>query len=206
MNHATSFDDVSYFRNQFRGDLIVTPGVLYYFPHTNVAAAKLERKARPTEQLGIVSHLFGLPGIAFQLTIDTLFDVSRFVWRTVRITTNQPKLREVGLWREDESGLELQQRLDAHIADIRRQSSSIVRYEYSLPKPIRFNQTDIRNLRLSMGTLRFDTEFDRHEFRIGFRRARLLRDVLWQSGFRSDNESNQSLNRSGVGGHAIRKT
>jgi hypothetical protein len=88
MNHATAIDDVSYYRNQYRGDLIVTSGVLYCFPQTNVAAAKLEPKDRPTEQLGVVSHLFGLPGITFQLIVDSLFDVAGFVWRTLRITTN----------------------------------------------------------------------------------------------------------------------
>ena len=40
MKQATSFDDVSYFKNQFRGDLIITEGRLDYFQHTNVAAAK----------------------------------------------------------------------------------------------------------------------------------------------------------------------
>ncbi len=31
-----SFEEVSYFNNEYRGDLIVTKGVLYYFPHARV--------------------------------------------------------------------------------------------------------------------------------------------------------------------------
>lgn len=40
MKLPISFDDIPYFNNEYRGDLIVTKGVLYYFPHTRVAASR----------------------------------------------------------------------------------------------------------------------------------------------------------------------
>ena len=40
MKLPVSFDEVSYFKNQYRGDLIITRGILYYFPHTRVRASR----------------------------------------------------------------------------------------------------------------------------------------------------------------------
>ena len=197
MAHATSFDDVPYFRNQFRGDLIITTGVLYYFPHTNVAAAKPEKKNRPTEHLDFLWHLFGLSGAIFLLVADSLFDISSFLWRALKATQNKPELRKLGLWRDGEFTPILQQRLDAYIAETRREVSPMVEYEYSLPKPMRFTRTEIRNLSLRRGSLRFETEFDSHEFRIGFRRQKSLRELLWESGFfQGGAMPNKSLDRS----------
>ncbi len=31
-----SFDNVTYFNDTYLGDLIITQGVMYYFPHTNI--------------------------------------------------------------------------------------------------------------------------------------------------------------------------
>src|SRR5262245_30345641 len=141
MKRTTSFDDVAYFHNHFRGDLIVTTGVLYYFPHTNVAAAKLENKERPTEKLAVVSHLFGLPGFLFQLVANGLFDLSMFLWRTLRVSINQPKLRQSGLWRDGGPSFELEQRLDAQLAAHRNHSGPLVGYQSSLPRAVRLRRS-----------------------------------------------------------------
>ena len=45
MRLPVSFDDVWYFRKEYRGDLVVTDGVLYYFPHTNATLEKARRNA-----------------------------------------------------------------------------------------------------------------------------------------------------------------
>ena len=39
-----SFEEVSYFNNEYRGDLIVTKDVLYYFPHTRVNYARYSKE------------------------------------------------------------------------------------------------------------------------------------------------------------------
>jgi len=182
MVHATPFYDVPYFRNQFRGDLIVTAGVLYYLPRTNVTAARYETKAGSGDYLGILSQLFGI-AIGYQLIVDSIFALSSLVQRALRKKAKQTALRESGLWREGESSQELQQRLDAFIAETKREVTPLVLYEYSLPKPMRFARSEIRNLSVRRGRLCFQTEFDSHVFRIGFQRQKLLRDVLWEGGF-----------------------
>jgi hypothetical protein len=55
MRLPVSFDDVPYFRNQFRGDLIVTDGVIYYFPHTNVAEEKNRKKFGPADGIDMAA-------------------------------------------------------------------------------------------------------------------------------------------------------
>ena len=61
-----SFDEVSYFNNQYRGDLIITQGVLYYFPHTRVVAARHapeiggKEAADVLNVLGLVVPVLGL--------------------------------------------------------------------------------------------------------------------------------------------------
>lgn len=162
-----SFDDVSYFGNEYRGDLIITHGVIYYFPHTNVALEKKQRGYNATDSLGLIA----LP-----------FDILGMLIKEFQTTTNKPKLRELGLWRDGETSQSLQARLDAHIAEVKKQPSQLVQYEYSLPKPMRFARADIKNLS-TRGGLRFDTEYDSHDFAVGFNRSKALREALEEGGF-----------------------
>ncbi|HBB94150.1 MAG TPA: hypothetical protein DC054_02055 [Blastocatellia bacterium] len=163
-----SFDNVSYFGDQYRGDLIITHGVIYYFPHTNMALQKKETGyGRPTG-LGLIGVLLDL--------------ISPFL-RELVATTNQPDLRDVGLWRNGDSSQSLQARLDVHIAEVKKQPTDVLQYEYRVPKPMRFALAEIKNLS-TRGGLRFDAAYDTHDFSIGFRRKRLLRDALSEGGFR----------------------
>src|SRR3954451_18273561 len=95
-----SLDDVAYFKNEFRGDLIITPGVLYYFPHTNIALERKENRHSMTRHLG-------LPGLAVEALIAGV--------KELRKTTNQPRIKEIGLWSMGEDYKGLQARLDAFI-------------------------------------------------------------------------------------------
>ena len=167
MSLPMSFDDVPYFGNEYRGDLIITHGVIYYFPHTNVALERKKRGYRATDHLGLIALPFDLLGMLI---------------KELRTTTNNPKLRELGLWKEGESSQSLQARLDSHIAEVKKQPSQLVQYEFTLPKPMRFPHSDIKNLSLR-GGLRFDTEYDSHDFAIGFHRSKSLREALWEGGF-----------------------
>lgn len=189
-----------YFRNQFRGDLIIIPGVIYYFPHTNVAGEKLTKKDRPTDHLSFITHIFGSVGLAVNALAPLLFDMSVSLQRFLSKSINQPKLRESGLWKGAEiSSQSLQSRLDAHIAELKQRPPQLLRYEYALPKPMRFAAEEIRNISVKYGKLSFNTEYDRHDFRIGFRRQRLLGDALWEAGLiHPQVMPNNSLNRSGT--------
>jgi hypothetical protein len=167
MSLPMTFDDVSYFGNQYRGDLVITHGIIYYFPHVNVALENKNKVFKPTEDLGLI----GIP-------LDLLADLIR----ELRSTTNKSRLREAGLWRTGESSQDLQARLDAHIAEVKKQPPQLFEYEFQLPKPMRFAGAEIRNLSMR-GGLRFDTEYDNHDFSIGFHRKKLLREALSEGGF-----------------------
>lgn len=166
-----SFDEVPYFKNSFRGDLIITTGVIYYFPHANTLKADEGITWHATTDL---IGIYGLP-IGFLL---------HGVWRVIRTTVNRSRLRKQGLWMERDTNALLQARLDGHITELRKQPPELVRYDYSLPRPMRFAVNEVKNVTTRRG-LRFDTEFDTHDFRIALHRRRLLRDALWLAGFKS---------------------
>jgi hypothetical protein len=166
MTLPISFDNTSYFKNEYRGDLVVTRGVIYYFPHTNVAKEKKES--------GEITGHFGLAGVLLDFLVMKV--------KQLTATTNNPKLRGLGLWREGETSESLQARLDAYIAEAKKESLQLMQYEYSLPKPMRFARADIKNLSVR-GGLRFDTEYDTHDFSISLIRSKALREALWEGGF-----------------------
>lgn len=171
MSLPMTFDNVSYFGNEYRGDLVITHGIIYYFPHTNVASEKNQRREKLIDQVGLLA-----------IPLDFLLTLAN----ELRTTTNKPRhptLQEINLWRVGESSRNLQARLDACVAEMRGQPTQLVEYEYTLPKPMRFARADIRNLS-TRGRLRFDTEYDSHDFSIRFYRKKMLREALWEGGFR----------------------
>ena len=136
MQLPISFDEVPYFKNQFRGDLIVTAGVIYYFPHTNVAKEKLEKenRVRVPKQFELVSQAaISVIGPAnFLLAIVN--SVFRLYSKLTRRTVNQPRL---GSWVTVSSNESAQSQLDNCIEWAKKRSSELVAYQYSLPKPMR---------------------------------------------------------------------
>lgn len=163
MRLPVSFDDTPYFKNEYRGDLIITRGVIYYFPHTNVSWER--------------DRLFGPPGLD-----DAVLDYLMMKLKGLTATMNRPKLRQLGLWREGDTSQSLQSRLDAYIAGVKKEPLLLTQYEHSLPKPMRFARADIKNLSVR-GGLRFDTEYDTHDFYLSFMRSKVLLEVLREAGF-----------------------
>lgn len=181
MRLPVSFDEVAYFRKEYRGDLIITHGVIYYFPHTNVALEKARRNA-PNPADGVAS-LLGSAGEAVSLGL-ALYRGAAGLWRKLRRPTiNQPRLKSGGLWAVGASSQEIQSLLDPYVASKRREPPRLVAYEYTLPKPMRFPGQEIRNLRVRFGGLKFETEFDSHDFTVGLRRGGLLREALREGAF-----------------------
>ena len=162
--------DVSYFDNAYRGDLIITRGVLYYFPWVNVA---LEEKQSRDNQY------------------DRLFPLSfviQLIWGALTAygaAHAEPRLNQLGLWQDGQTDEALQARLDAYITDQKAQPSQLMDYQYGLPHPMRFAAGEIKNLSLKSG-LRFDTECDTHDFGISMFDERELRQALAEAGFVSE--------------------
>ena len=181
MRLPVSFDDVWYFRREYRGDLVVTDGVLYYFPHTN-ATLEQARQGAPDPVDGIAPFI-GDAGEALGLGLG-LYRVAAGLWRKLRTPTiNQPRLKKEGVWMVGASSRELQARLDSRVEAARREPARLVAYELTLPKPRRFAAGELKDVRLRLGVLKFETEFDDHDFQVGLRRAGLLRRALREGGF-----------------------
>jgi hypothetical protein len=157
----------------FKGSLILTEGVIYFFPLKHI------RKTKPPDFdnaafAGLVSQA-PFASLAIRGTGASLDDsISLF---------DRPALNLKTLWLNKPSDEELKRILDGHIAELRQYT---FHSSYDLPAPSRYSQAVVRNLALSaMGMLRFETEFEDHIFKIGILRKKKLRQALTESGFMS---------------------
>jgi hypothetical protein len=163
------FRDVAYFKNQFQGDLVITPGVIYYIP-------RAAESGNWDEVPAVAKALAG--GEVFLM--DTVERVVTRLQREIINAVNSRNLKQKGLWKDGQSSSELQARLDSFVSD---EKASPSRENYHLLRPLRFSKHEIKNVVVRFGCLTFDTECDHHDFRIGLRSSRALRDALWEANF-----------------------
>lgn len=185
MTLPISFDDVSYFKNEYRGDFIITHGVLYYFPHTRVAASRHAREigGKDTADLiGVVGNLTPFLGAVpwIHTAADKSVKIGKLLRRTFRPTINSPRIKHQRLWTGRETSEALQHTLDAYIEKTKQEPLGFE--DDSVPKPIRFAAEEMENIRLKL-TFRFDAKFDNHDFRINPLRRSLLKRALQEGGF-----------------------
>ena len=185
MKLPVSFEDVSYFKNEFRGDLIVTKSVLYYFPHTRVKYARYAdelggKDAMPIfDLLGNLTPIFAtVPWI--RVAADKSIKVGKTLRRTFRPTTNSPQIRKIHLWRGNDTNENLQKVLDEYIENLKKENLKFE--EDSVPKPMRFSAGEIENVRFGL-KLKFDTKFDNHDFRVNLIHRGLLKKALMEAKF-----------------------
>lgn len=185
MTLPISFDEVSYFNNEYRGDLIVTSGVLYFIPHTRVKADRFSDELGHKEMadsIGMIGNLVPVAGVipwAYQV-VDKSVKFGKFVKRTVAPTINNPRIKTAIGWNNIDPDQVLQRRLDDFV---KARRAELLDFEKdSVPKPMRFVLEDVKNLKLGF-KLRFDTEYDDHDFRISPLRLSLLRSALKESRF-----------------------
>lgn len=185
INLPISFEEVSYFNNEYRGDLIVTKGVLYYFPHTRV------KYARHADELGgkdamVIFDLLGNLSPFFatvpwlRIAADKSIKTGKFLKRTFRPTTNAPQIRKQNLWHGSETNENLQKVLDEFI--LQRKKDSLKFEEDSVPKPMRFSIDDVENARFGL-KFKFDAKFDNHDFKVNLIHRSLLKKALQEAGF-----------------------
>ena len=185
MNLPISFEEVSYFNNEYRGDLIVTKGVLYYFPHTRVKHARYAdelggKDVMPVfELLGNLAPLFGtVPWI--RVIADKSIKAGKTLKRTFRPTINSPQIRKIHLWRGNDSSENLQEILNNYIENQKRENLKFD--EDSVPKPMRFAINEVENIRFGY-KLKFEAKFDNHDFRVNLIHKSLLKKALIEAGF-----------------------
>lgn len=185
MKLPISFEEVSYFNNEYRGDLIVTKGVLYYFPHTRVKyqrfANELEGKdAMPLfELLGNLAPIFGtVPWI--RAAADKSVKAGKFLKRNLRPTTNAPHIRKTHLWRGGDTNEKLQTAFDEYIETVKKERLEFD--EDSVPKPMRFSADEIKQIRFGF-KFKFYAKYDNHDFRVNLMHRSLFRKALLEGGF-----------------------
>jgi len=78
MRLPVSFDEAAYYSGEYRGDLIITRGIMYYFPHTRVSASHFSTEidgADTAEAIGFIGSFF-VPIIAIAPHLHTAADKS----------------------------------------------------------------------------------------------------------------------------------
>lgn len=167
-----SFDNVTYFNNTYLGDLIITQGVIYYFPSANVEKERQNNRGK----VEMVTRHFGLLGLLINLSVMG-------IWRLVEgggISVNRSRLKTKGVWKDADDNQKTQTQLDNYIAEVKKEPIDIG--EYGLTKPMRFTKAEIKNIKVG-STLKFDTDYDNHDFKIGLFKKKMLKDALWLGGF-----------------------
>jgi hypothetical protein len=145
----------------YKGDIIVTDGILYYFPHTDLIQQRINRtvKAMSYAAGGVAGGLIrNLELAAFDGDSGSLLHTK-------------------------ESNSAIQERLDAYIDDMKKERSAVTLSTY-LPIPIRYTKADIKNLSLTlMGSVSFEAHYDTHFYNVGLARKKVLRASLSEAGF-----------------------
>ena len=181
-----SFDNIHYYYNKsstnswivpkcFTGDLIVTDGVLYYFPHTAG-----QYKPKGTEYLGLIGALAD----------------------AALATKNQSRLLDNGLWFDGDTSESLQRKLDAHIDELRtnnrrQEAASLLgqstfkwylmllseKGRATLSYPERFTRNDIKNVGVNLaGVFTVSARSNDYTFNVGLLRKSSFSEALWQAG------------------------
>lgn len=185
MKLPISFEEVSYFNNEYRGDLIVTKDVLYYFPHTRVISARYSQEIGGKDAMTIFDLLGNFAPILgavpwIRAVADKSVKAGKFLKRTLRPTTNLPRIRKLQLWRENDTNENLQIVLDEYIERIKKERLEFD--EDSVPKPMRFSADEIGNATFGL-KFKFDAKYDNHDFRVNFIHRSLLKKTLKEGGF-----------------------
>ena len=185
MKLPVSFEEVSYFKNEYRGDLIITKNVLYYFPHTRVTYARLsdeiggENSMVLFDLLGNFVPLFAaVPWL--RTAADKSIKVGKFLKRTFHPTINLPQIRKQNLWHETATNESLQAVLDEYIEIIK--GKRVEFSEDSIPKPARFSADEIENPKFGL-KFKFDAKYDNHDFRVNLLHRNLFKKALSEGGF-----------------------
>jgi hypothetical protein len=160
----TKFSNVHYYRIArryiFSGDLVVVRGAIYFFPKADLSDQRTEVAEGFPHDLGAV----------ISVGVYLAQKVSLFASGTDDLS------------RKGVSDEQFRQEADARIMKLKgeRQDKS---FSETLPLPTRISADEIADMRLSlMGRFSLSAQSDNHDFNVGLKRRRRLRDALWVMG------------------------
>lgn len=147
-------------RYTFGGDLFIVRGAIYFFPEVDLSDQRNEVAAVMPHDLGLV--------------------VSTAVYLSQKASLFASST--VDLSRRGMSDEQFRKDADARIGELKWTRKS---FGKSLPLPTRISADEISGMRLSRtGRLSLSAQSDNHDFNVGLRRRRRLRDALWEMGLR----------------------
>jgi hypothetical protein len=157
------FRNVHYYRIAgkyiFAGDLFITRGNLYFFPEVDLAEQR--------EEIGhVVPHELGLL-------------LAAVVYVAQKIGSYHSR---VDFWTDRMPNEAFQKQAAVYIEGLKLNRSNQA-FGKILPLPTHVRSAEVSDIRLtSLGKLSFSAQSDNHDFKVGLRRQRLLRDALWEAG------------------------
>lgn len=164
MSLPVKFGGVHYYRIAdhyiFAGDLFIARGMLYFFPEVDLA----EQRHEISEYLPHQLALFAL--------------VVVFLTQNLKSYSSRNQLVDQG-----DSDEHFETKARAYIAQLKEERSQRD-FGETLPLPTCVSASEVSNLKLGLtGKISFAAQSDNHDFNIGLRRKKLLRDALWEAGF-----------------------
>jgi hypothetical protein len=128
----------------YEGDLIFTPNVIYFFPHTDL----IRRRINNAVNFYAVLAGGGLgPALAFAVSN-----------KLTKSKSNNPNLPT-----GEDINASLEEKLDAYI-ETRKAERKDALIGDSLPLPMRFPKTAIETMRVTFRGFAFEASFDNHDF------------------------------------------
>lgn len=171
------FDNIHYYKMDgkfsFSGDLIITPKIIYYFPHTDLEQERINRGSEVE------------PGFLGSEALGSLFRNILTNFGLVQ-PINQPKPWKMVMWKWGDPVEVLQSSLDALISESKRNARHNPEFNASLPIPFKFMADTIKQMSIDKeGVLSFEAGYDRHDFNIGNEKKRDLQEALLEAEFPS---------------------
>ena len=143
----------------FAGDLFIARGTLYFFPEVDLAEQRSESTRHLPHQLAF------------------LVLVMVYLAQNIKSYASRNDL-----WQEGISDDQFKKKADVYIAALKEERRR-KGFSETLPLPTRVNADEISNVKLGLtGRLSFLAQSDKHDFNIGLRRKKRLRDALWEAG------------------------
>ena len=170
------FQNIPYYKIDdlfaFSGDLIITSGILYYFPNTDLEQERIYRGGEA--EAGLLG--FKALGDLFTKVLAN-FELSQ-------TTTPRSRSWKTVVWKWGDPIETFQSRLDALIAESKHKTIDDADFSSTLPSPSRFATNSIRQMQIDRtGVLSFEAFYDRHDFNIGVEKKRDLQTALLEGGF-----------------------
>jgi hypothetical protein len=173
----STFGEVSYFDDEFRGDLVIFNDALYFFPVRRSGYNRVYLFDGPIDRIVNFVTTFGLmlfSGVGLMDIIDFVSNIMRLARRPAQ-TSLPNSLTKLGFGSAGISPEELQLKMDNYIKQRSQMKSDFS--SRSLPKPFVIKKYEIRDVSFNW-RLVLRTEYESHDFGISPFRRKVLKIAL----------------------------